>query len=143
MLLYSIEVIEMTEPKHGRGYVYDLKYHLVWCVKYRKKILVGPFEKDFKDIIRELCETHEIELLEMETDQDHVHLLISCKPQHYIPDFVKTLKGQSARRLFKIHPTLKEQLWGGHLWNPSYFITSVSENTQAQVENYIRSQKEK
>lgn len=133
----------MTELKHGRGYVYDLQYHVVWCVKYRRKVLVDKVEQDFKGIIRELCERYEIGILEMETDRDHVHLLISCKPQHYIPTFVKALKGQSARMLFKIHPELKNALWGGHLWNPSYFITTVSENTQEQVRNYILNQQEK
>jgi len=133
----------MTELKHGRGYVYDLQYHVVWCVKYRRKVLVDKVEQDFKGIIRELCERYEIGILEMETDRDYVHLLISCKPQHYIPTFVKALKGQSARMLFKIHPELKNALWGGHLWNPSYFITTVSENTQEQVRNYIQNQQEK
>jgi len=61
---------------------------------------------------------------------DYVYLLIDCKPQHYIPNVVKALKGVSARLLFKKHPELKKRLWGGHLWNPSYFVATVSENTE-------------
>ena len=79
----------------------------------------------------------------METDKDHIHMLISLKPQHYIPTVVKTLKGQSARRLFKLHPEIKRFLWGGHLWNPSYFIATVSENTEEPVRRYIQNQKQK
>jgi putative transposase len=128
---------------HGRGYVYSLQYHLVWCIKYRRKVLVNEIEKSLKEILIELCKDHEITIGEMEIDKDHIHMLISLKPQHYIPTVVKTLKGQSARRLFKLYPEIKRFLWGGHLWNPSYFIATVSENTEEQVRRYIQSQKQK
>jgi len=128
---------------HGRGYVYSLQYHLVWCIKYRRKILVNEIEKSLKEILIGLCKDHEITIEEMETDKDHIHMLISLKPQHYIPTVVKTLKGQSARRLFKLHPEIKRFLGGGHLWNPSYFIATVSENTEEQVLRYIQNQKQK
>lgn len=133
----------VPEVIHGRGYVYSLQYHLVWCVKYRRKVLVNEVEKSLKEIIIELCKDHEIVIEEMETDKDHIHMLISLKPQHFIPSVVKTLKGQSARRLFKLHPEIKKILWGGHLWNPSYFIATVSENTEEQVRRYIQNQKQK
>ncbi|GGM40398.1 IS200/IS605 family transposase [Paraliobacillus quinghaiensis] len=133
----------MSKVIYGRGYVYSLQYHLVWCVKYRRTVLVDEIEQSLKDILSELCKDHEITIEEMETDKDHIHLLISLKPQHYIPTVVKTLKGHSARRLFKRHSEIKKLLWGGHLWNPSYFIATVSENTEEQVRGYIQNQKEK
>lgn len=133
----------MSKVIHGRGYVYSLQYHLVWCIKYRRNVLVNEIEKSLKEILIELCKDHEITIEEMETDKDHIHMLISLKPQHYIPTVVKTLKGQSARRLFKLHPEIKRFLWGGHLWNPSYFIATVSENTEEQVRRYIQKQKQK
>lgn len=77
------------------------------------------------------------------TDLDHIHMLIDCSPQHYIPNIVKALKGVSARLLFKEQPEIKSMLWGGHLWNPSYFVATVSENTEEQIRDYIRSQKMK
>src|SRR5699024_621325 len=77
-------------------------------------------------------------ITEMESDRDHIHLLIECKPQHYIPNIVKALKGVSARALFKKHPTLKTQLWRGHLWNPSYLIATVSEHKEEQHKIYIQ-----
>ena len=79
--------------------------------------------------------------MNLECTGDHVHILIDCTPQHYIPDVVKALKGNSARFLFKDFPQLKKQLWGGHLWNPSYFVSTVSENTLDQVQKYIDGQK--
>ena len=83
----------MSKVIQGRGYVYSLQYHLVWCVKYRRKVLVNGIEKSLKEILIQLCKDHEITIEEMETDQDHIHMLISLKPQHYIPTVVKTLKG--------------------------------------------------
>lgn len=133
----------MSVIHYGRGYVYSIQYHLVWCVKYRHDILVDRIEVDIKSIIQDLADEHEIEIVEMETDKDHIHLLIECKPQHYIPNMVKAFKGVSARKLFKLHPELKKRLWGGHLWNPSYFIATVSENTEEQIRRYIQNQQKK
>jgi putative transposase len=130
----------MSKVHYGRGYVYSIQYHLVWCVKYRHDVLIDQIEVDTKSIIQDIADEHEIKIVEMETDRDHIHLLIECRPQHYIPDLVKTFKGVSARRLFKLHPEIKKRLWGGHLWNPSYFISTVSENTEEQIRLYIQNQ---
>lgn len=133
----------MSEVHHGRGYVYSIQYHLVWCVKYRHDVLVDKIEIDIKTIIQDIADEHGIIIVEMETDQDHIHLLIECKPQHYIPNIIKAFKGVSARLLFKLHPELKKRLWGGHLWNPSYFIATVSENTEEQIREFIQNQQKK
>ena len=133
----------LSKIHHGRGYVYAIQYHIVWCVKYRRKVLVETVEFDLKLLLYQIAEEHGFTISEMETDKDHVHLLIECKPQHYIPDMLKALKGVSARRLFQLHPELKNKLWGGHLWNPSYFVATVSENTEEQIRKYIKNQKEK
>lgn len=133
----------MAEVHHGRGYVYSIQYHIVWCVKYRHKLLYGQIDEGLQALLRKIAEDKEITILEMESDKDHIHLLIDCKPQHYIPDVVKALKGVSARLLFKQYPELKKRLWGGHLWNPSYFVATVSENTEEQIRRYIQNQKQK
>jgi putative transposase len=131
------------EIKKGRGYVYSLQYHLVWCVKYRHKILFGNIENRLKELIYQIALDNDFEIIEMETDKDHIYLLISCKPQHYIPNIVKALKGNSARFLFKEFPELKSKLWGGHLWNPSYFINTIGDTNEEQIKAYIQSQKAK
>lgn len=133
----------MSELHYGRGYVYSLQYHLVWCVKYRHDLLFGKVDRDLKIILNQIAKDNDIQIIEMETDKDHIHLLIECKPQHIIPNMVKSFKGVSARLLFKQHPSLKSKLWGGHLWNPSYFVATVSENTEEQIKAYIKNQKKK
>ena len=133
----------MANIYHGRGYVYSIQYHIVWCVKYRHKILTEKIEKRLRKIINKIAEENKFKIILMNTDLDHVHLLVECSPQHYIPNIIKALKGVSARLLLKEFPELKQKLWGGHLWNPSYFIATVSENTEEQIKQYILSQKEK
>jgi len=133
----------MPKVKKGRGYVYSIQYHIVWCVKYRRKVLSGVVEEKLKEILHKIADDNGFAIEEFNCDQDYVHLLIDCKPQHYIPNFIKALKGVSGRFIFKECPWLKDSLWGGHLWNPSYFVATVSENTEAQVREYIQSQKEK
>lgn len=109
----------MPETNHGRGYVYYLHYHIVWCVKYRHKILYEETEHYFKGLLYTIAEDNNVEILEVETNQDHVHLLVRCTPQHLIPSVIKAFKGVSARRMFIQFPHLKRKLWGGHLGNPS------------------------
>ena len=132
------------EITHGRGYVYSIQYHIVWCVKYKKKILTPKIENKLIEILNKIANDNNFQILECNGDLDHIHLLVNCYPQHYIPDMIKALKGVSARLLMKEYGNeLKKQLLGGHLWNPSYFIATVSENTETQIRNYIKSQKEK
>ena len=129
---------------HGLGYIYSLQYHVVWCVKYRRKVITEQIEKSLFEILTKIAQDNKFKILDFNTDKDHVHLLIDCSPQNYIPSMLKALKGVSARLLMKQYGNeLRKQLWGGHLWNPSYFIATVSENTEQQVRDYIKRQKEK
>ena len=128
---------------YGRGYVYRLQYHIVWCVKYRRQVIKGNIESSFMKELRTTAEDLGIKIDAMECMPDHVHLLVSCSPQHFLPTVIKILKGNTARRLFIKHPELKRSLWDGHLWNPSYFVSTVSDNTASEVEAYINAQKTK
>ncbi|NCB70771.1 MAG: IS200/IS605 family transposase [Clostridia bacterium] len=134
----------MSQLYTGRGYVYSIQYHLVWCVKYRHKVLSGDIDERLKELLYKIALDNKFAIKEIETDLDHVHLLIECSPQHYIPDMIKALKGVSARLLMKeFGVVLKKNLWQGHLWNPSYFVATVSENTESQIREYIQNQKTK
>ena len=91
-----------------------------------------------------IADDNGFQILEYNTDKGHIHLLVNCSPQHYIPDMIKALKGVSARLLMKeFGEELKMKLWGGHLWNPSYFVATVSKNTEEQIRKYIQNQKRK
>ena len=127
--------------KHGRGYVYDLYYHIVWCVKYRHKILVDNIKDDFIDIIKNICINNNYELVAINIDLDHVHLVIGLSPQDSIPVVMKTLKGVSARLLNSKHKNeLSKVLYGGHIWSPSYYIATTSDNIMDNIKEYIINQ---
>lgn len=129
--------------KHGRGYVYDLYYHIVWCVKYRHKILIDDIKNDLISIISNICENNNYELVEINTDQDHVHLLLGLSPQVSIPVVMKTLKGVSARLLnLKHKQIISKVLYGGHIWSPSYYIATTSDNVMNNIKEYIKRQGE-
>jgi putative transposase len=138
--VYNTNYSKLT---YGRGYVYSLQYHIVWCTKYRKKVLSNGIDDDIKGYLNELAKEYSFSILAMEVMPDHIHILVDCKPQFFPSDMIKILKGNTARWLFMKHPELKKQLWGGHLWNPSYCIVTVSDRSFEQVKHYIDSQKER
>lgn len=132
------------EVTHGRGYVYLIQYHIVWCVKYRHKILTLKIENRLVELLYQIARENDFQIIECNTDKDHIHILINCKPQHYIPNIVQKMKGITSRILMEENrEVLSKKLWGGHLWNPSYFVATVSENTEEQIRKYIKNQKRK
>ena len=145
LINYSMDkTIYFSIPKdvtHGRGYIYSLQYHIVWVTKYRKPIFIGDIEIEVKNYLLETLKSLDMTLLAMELMPDHIHLLVDCKPQLRLSDAIKILKGNTARWLFLKHPEIKPQLWDGHLWNPSYFVATVSDRTLEQVQTYIENQK--
>ena len=132
-----------TKVTHGRGYVYSLQYHIVWCTKYRKKVLNGIIEKEVAEYLKETAKSLQMDIIAMEIMPDYIHILADCKPQLRLSDAIKVLKGNTSRWLFMVHPEIKQQLWGGHLWNPSYFVATVSDRSREQVTEYINNQKSK
>ena len=99
---------------------------------------------ELENILRKIANDNKFSILEFNADKDYVRILIDCSPQHFIPDMMKAIKGVSARILMKkFGGGLRQKLWGGHLWNPSYFISTVSDNTEEQVRKYIQSQGKK
>ena len=128
---------------HGRGYVYSLQYHIVWVTKYRKRIFTGGIRDDVESYLCSTLQDLQMIPLAMEIMPDHIHILADCKPQLCLSDAIKVLKGNTARWLFLKHPEIKKSLWGGHLWNPSYFVVTVSERSLEQVTRYINEQRTK
>ena len=101
----------------GNHSVYCIQFHYIACIKYRKKILIGKISDRLKEINRSVADSFGIEIIEQETDKDHIHILFSSKPQVEVSKFVNSLKSVSARLLFREFPEIKKQLWKGHLWH--------------------------
>jgi putative transposase len=120
--------------------VYDTCYHLVWCPKYRKKIFEREEVRErAKQMIREICEAYDIEILEMEIMEEHIHLLVSFPPTRSIGEVVRIIKSNSGRGMFLEFPSLKRKLWGGELWEDGYFARTVGDRmTRDVVNKYIK-----
>lgn len=125
--------------KSNRNVVYSCKYHVVWCPKYRRPVLVNGVDGRLKDIIRETCAEIHAELIEMEVMPDHVHLLVEVDPQYGIHRAVRLIKGRSSRLLRDEYPWLKSRL--PTLWTNSYFVSTVGGAPLKTVRQYIENQK--
>jgi len=120
--------------------VYNLRFRYVCCVKYRKKVLTREVSSRLKEINLSVAEKFGVQIIEQETDLDHIHILFASGPQVQLSKFVNSLKSVSARLLFREFPGLKKGLWGGHFWSPSYFLASVGEVKLEDVRRYVQSQ---
>lgn len=121
--------------------VYNINYHFVWSTKHCRKVLLPPVDETLKRAIAVLCEEHDYELLALEVMPDHMHVFLSAPPKVAPAVIAKVLKGSTARTLFTKHPELKKKLWGGHLWNPSYYVGTAGQVSSDTIKRYIEAQK--
>ena len=126
--------------KINRNIVFSCNYHVVFCPKYRRPVLVDGADERFKEIAREVADELGFEIVEMEVMPDHVHLLLSVDPQLSIHRTVKRIKGRSSHDLRAEFPWLKSRI--PTLWTNSYFVSTVGGAPLAQVRKYIEDQKE-
>ena len=121
--------------------VFRCTFHVVWCVKYRRKLLDANIEKRLKEIASVVAIEKKCAIREMEADQDHFHMLVDCDPQFGIHRFVKAVKGRSSRLLRQEFKHLKSRL--PTLWTNSYFVATVGGAPLSIIKQYIESQKTK
>jgi putative transposase len=126
--------------KSNANIVYSCKYHVVWCSKYRRRVLEGAVERDLKAIIRQIAKERKAEVIELEVMPDHVHLLVEVDPQYGIHRLVKQIKGRSSRILRSKYKELRSRI--PTLWTNSYFVSTVGGATLKTIKQYIESQKE-
>jgi len=130
----------MSDLKYDRTVVYNVGYHMVWSVKYRRKVLLGYIREELSSILNTIAIEKGFEIKEYEIMPDHVHVFVSAKPK-FSPSYIyKMLKGISARRMFIRHPGLKRQLWSGLLWNPSTYVETIGHISEDAVKKYIQDQ---
>lgn len=128
---------------HARTCVYNVNYHIVWSVKYRKRILKRGVDDYLKTLFIKIAEEKGFTIQTMEVMEDHVHIFATAHPKIQPSYIVKMLKGISARKLFIKYPELQKQLYKGHLWNSSFYIETVGSISEEVVKKYIELQKER
>ena len=127
----------MPEYRKGPHTTYDIQYHLVWVTKYRYKVLRAEIAERTREIIRQICMSRDIHILQGHVSVDHIHLLVSCPPELSPAKIAQYLKGTSSRKLQDEFPHLKKRYWGQHLWARGYFCASVGVVSQEQIKEYI------
>lgn len=125
--------------KSNNNVVYSCKYHVVWCPKYRRKVLVSGVDERLKSLVQEICKERSISLIGMEVMSDHVHLLIEVDPQFGIHRAVKLIKGTTSRVLRQEFPWLRSRI--PSLWTNSYFVSAVGGAPLSAIKKYIENQK--
>ena len=125
--------------KHTKTTVSLIKYHLVFCPRYRRKIFnIEGVEQRFKELTIAECTTHNIEILAMECHVDHVHMSISVYPQQSIPDVVKQIKGATSHKLCEEFPQLENM---PSLWTCSYFVSTAGNVSPETIQWYVETKK--
>jgi putative transposase len=139
-VLYNDDMSSYTiSYKSNNNVVYSCKYHVVWCPKYRRGVLVTGVDARLKDIIQSVCTESRAELLKLEVMPDHVHLLVEVDPQYGIHRLVRQIKGRSSRLLRQEYPWLKSRL--PSLWTNAYFVSTVGGAPLEVIKQYIENQK--
>ena len=131
----------MGKYAKNAGAVFSLKYHLVWCPKYRRQVLVAPVDARLKEVLAAVSESHGWTLHTLEVMPDHVHLFVEADPTACAAEIVNRLNGASSRILRDEFPSLKSRL--PTLWSRSYFAGTVGSVSEAVIRRYIDSQKGK
>ena len=127
------------EYKSSNNIVYSCKYHVVFCPKYRRKILTDGIDVRFKEIAQTVADELHFEILEMEVMPDHVHMLLEVDPQFGVHKAVKRIKGRTSHDLRAEFPTINRRI--PTLWTNSYFVSTVGGAPLSIVKQYIENQK--
>jgi len=128
--------------RKGSHTVFDLKYHIVWTTKYRKPILTEKRGKRVRDLIREICQTHNVQILKGHVSKDHIHIFLSISPQLSVSKMTQYLKGKTSRKFLQEDKQLSKMYWGQHLWARGYFAVSSGTITDEAIMQYIEHQDE-
>jgi putative transposase len=118
----------------------DLKVHLIWIPRYRKKVLVGPVAILARDVLHQIAMEHELDIITGKVASDHVHMFLTYRPTQDISKIMQWLKGISSRILLSEFPHLKKQFWGRHLWARGYLAVSSGNITDEMIQQYIQEQ---
>ena len=125
------------QQRRGSHSVYLLQVHLVFCTKYRYRVLRGEVQERCRDLIRQVCDALDVRIIKGVVSADHVHLHVSYPAHLSVSELVRRIKGRTARKLLLEYPSLKKRYWGGHFWGIGYGAWSTGEITDALVNEYL------
>jgi putative transposase len=131
----------MSEHIHKRHNKNLLLYHLVCPIKYRRSVLSVDVEKSLVEVCINIEKRFDIFFIEIGADENHVHFLIQSVPMMSVKSIAQTVKSITAKELFRLHPDVKRQLWGGQFWSRGYYVNTVGQYANEEIiQKYISSQ---
>ena len=131
----------MSEHIHKSHNKSLLLYHFVCPIKYRRNILSESVSNTFKDICLGIEERYEIHFLEIGLDEDHVHFLVQSVPVNAPKKIISAIKSITAKEIFRLHPEVKQKLWGGKFWTSGYYVNTVGQYANEEViKKYLQNQ---
>jgi len=123
--------------------IYECKYHIVICPKYRHRIFEGEIAEYTREKIYQLCgEKDLVEILEMNIQKDHIHLVLSVPPKYSISSMMGFLKGKISIKLFQKYEKIAKRYWGRHLWTRGYCVSTVGLD-EDKIRKYVKWQEKK
>ena len=125
------------KQRRGSHSVYQLQVHLVFCTKYRYRVLRGEIQERCRDLIRQVCDGLDIRIIKGVVSAEHVHLHLSYPAKHAVSEIVRRIKGRSARKLLQEYPSLRKRYWSGHFWGIGYGAWSTGAITEEIVNEYL------
>ena len=127
---------------HARTCIYNINYHIIWCVKYRRKVLTPQISDRLYELLKSIGNEKGFEVVECKVgDSDHIYCFVSAPPKISVTQIVKYLKGISGNTLLKEFPEIRKYLWKGHLWGGSYFCETIGSTSEENMLKYIERQK--
>ena len=123
--------------RYGSHTIFKIEYHFVFVTKYRYELLKGDVGHKVKDLIKQTCDFHEIEIKSGVVSKDHVHIFVSAPPSLAPSEIMRRIKGRSARKIFEYFPEIKKRYWGRDFWARGYFCVTSGEVTEDMIKNYI------
>ena len=130
-----------TDLRRGRNCVFLIHVHLVFVTKYRRNVFTKAILEELHKIFQNVCKDFSAELVEFEGERDYVHLLVNYPPKVSVSKLVNSLKGVSSRLVRKSgHPSIRNALWGGNFWSPSYFAGACGGASLEIIRQYIEQQ---
>ena len=130
----------MRKYRLGAHTKFDLKIHLEWIPKYRKRVMTGEVAIRVRDLLRQIAMEHELQIISGKVARDHVHVFVSYRPHQDVSTIVQWLKGISSRVLLQEFPHLRKQFWGKHFWARGYLAVSSGTVTDEMIQEYIEEQ---
>ena len=122
--------------------VYDCKYHLVWATKYRYRVLGKKVGQRVRDLIREICREHDVEIVKGHVGAEHVHIMVNVPPHLSVSRLMQHIKGKSSRKMQMEYKELNRKYWGRHIWARGYFCATTGVVGEEQIKSYTENHSE-